>query len=69
MSDYLKIKASDEVKKRLLLGSSQESIANLIGITRQTLSIRLKKHNWKKSEIIIILGKQNFLFKIVKKLT
>lgn len=48
------INATDKVKSKLLLGSTQDDVAEYIGISRKTLSNRLKNHNWKKSELHLI---------------
>lgn len=40
--------------KALILLNSKVWLANKLGITRLTLDTRLKKHNWKESEIFML---------------
>lgn len=40
--------------KNLLLYETQEEVSKKIGITRPTLNSRLRKSNWKVSEIYLI---------------
>lgn len=40
--------------QRLRLHKTDEEVAKIIGISRQTLYTRIAKHNWKTSEIFLI---------------
>lgn len=46
--------ATNKIRQLLLLGNTQQEIAEMIGITRQTIIVRLRKNNWKKSEKFVI---------------
>ena len=48
-----KFEATETVKRKLVF-VSQSDLSKKIGITRPTLIIRLKKMNWKVSEIYAI---------------
>ena len=47
---------SSKVIALLNNGFTQKDIADKVGITRQTLSKRIVRHNWKKSEVMNKIG-------------
>jgi hypothetical protein len=43
-----------ELAEKYIKARSKTALAELLGIQRPTLNVRLEKHNWKKSEMFII---------------
>jgi len=45
----------EKMVNQLIQSNSKSWLADKLGIQRKTLDVRLKKSNWKKSEIQVIL--------------
>lgn len=55
MYNFEHMKETDKLKGMLARGEETiKSLAEKLGIARGTLYTRLKKHNWKKSELVLI---------------